>query len=184
MKIVAHNALISLLIVVNLISGCSYLPEKHIYTEILIQAPAEDIWAVLVNNQAYPQWNPYHIKVEGEIHVGSQLSVHIQKPNGDQVFIQPHVIQLQPSRILTWGGGIPGIFTGEHTFLLEEQNDFSTLLVQEEMFRGIAVPFASLESIESGYNAMNQALKKQFEQKTGTTFTPRSKLQRQTEILN
>lgn len=146
-----------------LLGGCGVMPAKHIYTEILIDAPADEIWQTLTDLDAYPSWNPYHVRVDGKLGLGEKLDLEIHKPNGDHVFISPHVMVIDPINTLTWGGGIRGIFTGEHTFALEVQAPCQTKLVHKEVFNGIAVPFASLDTIEEGYQQMNQALKTYLE---------------------
>ncbi len=144
-------------------AGCSSLPGKYIYTEIDIDAPPREVWEILVDNQRYPEWNPYHVRVDGELVVGEPLELEIHKPNGEQIEIEPHVLRIVPYRELTWGGGIRGIFYGEHVFRLSPLGLHGTRLVHEESFDGIAVPFASLDAIEEGYRQMNEALKKRAE---------------------
>lgn len=82
-----------------------------------------------------------------------------------QLEIEPEVFRIVPGRELSWGGGIRGLFFGEHIFLLERVAPGRTKLIQKETFEGIFVPFAELGSIEEGYNLMNHALKQKIEQK-------------------
>jgi hypothetical protein len=135
---------------------------KHIHTEIDIAAPTEVVWATLADLAAYPEWNPYHVKVDGDLSVGSRLVVHLHKPNGDDLTIKPHVMRITPGRELTWGGGIRGVFFGEHQFLLEPVGT-ATHLVHRETFSGLAVRYARLDAIEEGYEGMNQALEERVE---------------------
>ena len=146
-----------------LLGGCSSLPSKHIYTEIEIDAPPSKVWGILADNKRYPEWNPYHVSVEGRMAVGEKLAVEIHKPNGERVSIEPHVMRIDPLRELTWGGGVHGIFHGEHVFLLNPTRNGGTRLVQQEDFVGLAIPFAALDAIEEGYVLMNKALKKRAE---------------------
>jgi hypothetical protein len=148
-----------ILIASLLFGGCVAIPEKNIHTWIDIDAPREKVWAVLVNIASYPEWNPYHVEVNGKLAMGEELGVVINKPNGETVKIKPHVMRLKPANELTWGGGIEGIFFGEHVFLLYSIGESRTRLVHNERFSGIAIPFASLDSIEEGYELMNEALK-------------------------
>jgi hypothetical protein len=150
---------ISSLLALLLASGCASLPSKHVYTEIEIEAPASRVWTILADNESYPDWNPYHVSVRGKLEAGSKLQVVLHKPNGERVEIEPRVMRVVPMRELTWGGGVRGIFHGEHVFLLEEIDAGNTRLVHREDFVGIAVPFASLDAIEDGYRQMNRALK-------------------------
>ncbi len=142
-----------------LVSSCG----QYIYTEIPIEARPETIWAILADNENYPTWNPYHVKVEGTLAIGATLLVDIHKPNGKELTIHPKVMRIIPEKELSWGGGIKGLFFGEHVFLIEQSEHGITRVIQKEYFKGIFVPFASLEAIEEGYNAMNQALKARAE---------------------
>jgi len=140
------------------------IPEKKIYTEIDIAAPVEKVWDVLVDNESYPSWNPYHVKVEGTLGLGTKLNVEIHKPNGQKVEIEPYVMELEKNKKLTWGGGISGVFKGVHVFELISVNENKTTLIHRERFSGIVIPFASLDTIEEGYLLMNEALKMKVEQ--------------------
>lgn len=146
-----------------ILTACGLMPEKRIYTEINIQASPEKVWQVLVDNESYPSWNPYHVKVVGKLQEGAPLIVSIHKPNGARLEIEPKVMRLDRNKELTWGGGVPGIFTGEHQFILSRNADASTHLIHKELFQGWVVPFASLEAIEEGYRRMNEALKLKVE---------------------
>ena len=158
MKQIHVFSLLVILPALLLLGGC-----KHIYTDIDIQAPPERIWQILADIERYPEWNPYHVKVTGTLAVGEKLDVRIHKPNGDTVHIKPHVMRLEPNVELTWGGGIKGLFHGEHVFLLESAGEGVTRLVHKEDFVGIFVPFASLEAIDEGYRLMNARLKERAE---------------------
>jgi len=134
----------------------------EIRTEIEIAASPGAVWDQLVDLAAYEDWNPYHVRVEGKPVVAERLVVHIEKPSGDSVTIKPHVITVDPERELTWGGGLRGVFHGEHRFELSA-TDPGTRLVHSERFTGFAVRWAKLDSIEEGYELMNQALKTRVE---------------------
>lgn len=138
--------------------------QRHINTEITIDASPEDVWEVLTDLDSYPNWNPYHVRVRsrGVLDTGRRLDVDIQKPNGEQVKIKPRVLRMEPSRVLTWGGGIAGVFRGEHRFVLEPICD-GTRLIHSEDFTGFAVRYAGLDAIEEGYALMNEALKSYVE---------------------
>lgn len=152
-----------LVICTLLLTGCSALPQKNIYTSIDINAPRQVVWDILADNDAYGDWNPYHVSVSGDLREGERLAVRIEKPNGTKVAIEPHVMRLLPLEELTWGGGIRGIFYGEHVFELSSIGKGKTRLIQRETFSGLAIPFAELDAIEEGYSLMNVALKQRAE---------------------
>jgi uncharacterized membrane protein len=91
----------------------------EIGTHIDLPHPAESIRQVLADLAAYPEWNPYHARVEGAAERGARLEVEVHKPNGHRLVIHPRVIVAEPDRSLVWGGGVPGTFRGVHRFDLE-----------------------------------------------------------------
>ncbi|WP_415902965.1 SRPBCC family protein [Neptuniibacter sp. QD29_5] len=153
----------SLVIFFALLTGCGLIPEKNIYTEIEIDASSETVWSILIDNKAYPEWNPYHVRVEGDMALDHKLEVDIEKPNGNNLTIHPTLWVAEPYSELTWGGGITGIFIGRHSFVLSEIDQGKTRLVHKEHFSGFAIPFAELDTIEEGYQLMNEALKRRAE---------------------
>jgi hypothetical protein len=84
--------------------------------------------------------------------------------------IQPTILAVRPERELRWIGRlfIPGVFDGEHSFVIEPQGESRMRFVQSETFRGILVPFsgALLNDTEASFREMNQALKERAEQAT------------------
>ena len=136
---------------------------KSIHTELPISAPPEEVWQVITDTERYPEWNPYHVQVRGQLREGETIQVEIEKPNGNHVSLEPEVLRVRENQELTWGGGITGLFTGEHVFEILPRED-GVLFVHREEFRGLFVPFAELDTIEEGYHLMNQALKRRIEQ--------------------
>lgn len=130
----------------------------EIDTQIDLPFSASEVWAVLANLDRYPDWNPYHVRVEGALAERARLRLEIHKPNGHQLVLHPRVIQIVPERSLVWGGGVPGLFRGVHRFDLVPISDQCTRLYQTEVFAGLFVNFAALDAIEPGYAAMNKAL--------------------------
>lgn len=68
-----------------------------------------------------------------------------------------------PNRELRWQGRLlaPGLFTGEHYFLIEEAGPGRVRFVHGEDFFGILVPLAggSFPAVEQGFKDMNAKLK-------------------------
>jgi hypothetical protein len=94
---------------------------KTIKTEIDIQAPAETVWEMLSDVDAFPSWNPFITRLEGELRVGGRLAVTIAPPGGRPMTFRPTVKTLVPGRELAWLGSllIPGLFDGRHRFTIE-----------------------------------------------------------------
>jgi len=141
---------------------------KVIETRITIQAPLSQVWAALTDFGAYPQWNPFIRRAAGEVRPGARLKMHLQIPDGLAMKIRPRVLTVIPEEELRWLGSllVPGLFDGEHCFLLKAVEKGSALLVQQETFRGILVPFFGgmiSRGALRGFEAMNRALKQRLE---------------------
>ncbi len=140
---------------------------RELVTKIDIAAPPERVWEVLTDFAAYGEWNPFLTDITGKPKKGAGLVVEMAGPTGRPVIFRPTVLTADPGKELRWRGGLflPRLFDGEHVFLLEE-TDTGTLLVHCECFRGIFVPLlwrGLSGNIKSGFEAMNEALKKRVE---------------------
>jgi hypothetical protein len=127
-----------------------------------IAAPAEAVWAQLVDTAAYGTWNPFITSLTGALEVGSKLAVRIAPPGGKPMTFRPTVTEVSEGRRLEWLGRLvlPGVFDGRHSFTLEPVAG-GTRLTQAETFTGILVPLvgATLAKTEEGFRAMNEALR-------------------------
>ena len=77
------------------------------------------------------------------------------------------VLAAEPNRELRWVGRllVPGLFDGEHLFLIEPVEATRVRFVQRERFGGILVPFTRkmLAATRTGFEHMNLALKSRAE---------------------
>ena len=118
------------------------------------------------HNQRLSKWNPSIFSLEGELKEGKTIKVQL-KPKGHKnpIGFSPKVLKVEKDKHLAWKGQffIPGLFSGQHEFLLEEKTPGKTLLTQREDFSGILLPFLNLKKTEEGFKMMNQALKERVE---------------------
>jgi hypothetical protein len=141
---------------------------KELHSSIEIMAPAAQVWQVLTDFASYPDWNPFIRSLSGELAVGVRLAVRIQPPGQRGMTFRPRLRVVQPGSELRWLGHllIPGLFDGEHVFLIEPLGEGQVRFRQEETFRGVLVPllWRSLgESTARGFEQMNRALKERAE---------------------
>jgi hypothetical protein len=137
---------------------------KEIHTEIEIDAPAERVWRVLTDFAAYPQWNPFVRRGEGEVKVGFRLQVFIQPAGGKGMSFRPRVLVADPGRELRWLGHlwVPGLFDGEHSFVIEPLGEGRVRFIQRERFGGLLLPLLWKildRETRRGFEEMNRALK-------------------------
>lgn len=141
----------------------------ELYSDIEIDASPDQVWDMLTAFDAYPDWNPFIRRIEGQPVVGEQLEVDLQPPGGRAMTFQPKVLAAEPGREFRWLGrlwGIPRLFDGEHIFEIEPLRKDRARFVQREKFSGVLVPLLarSLETdTRRGFEAMNRALKERVE---------------------
>lgn len=145
-------------------SACT--TSKSIDTAIEINAQPCAVYDVLANIDHYPEWNPYHVRVNGNLEVGAPLEVRVSRPDGKVVDV-PHVrvLEVEPCQSLVWGGGVWGVFRGEHRFDLAQGPSGVTELSHTERFSGLFIGFVDLpvDVLTQGYEDMNAALKSYIE---------------------
>jgi hypothetical protein len=139
-------------------------PAKEISTEILINARPEKIWSILADFDNYQNWNPFIRSITGRVEVGKKIAVRIEPPGTKGMSFKPEVLFFEPGKRLVWLGHLlfPGLFDGEHTLELVENENGSTTFKQIETFKGIMVPLFKkmLDSnTTEGFKLMNQRLK-------------------------
>jgi hypothetical protein len=142
---------------------------KILFSEISIKAKPDRVWTVLTDFTSYPLWNPFIKAVNGIPETGKQIEVSIQPPGEKAMVFSPVVLVYDKAKEFRWIGklGFSHLFDGEHAFILQENREGNTDFIQMERFRGILVPFLKgmLDTNTlSGFQAMNEALKKRCEE--------------------
>lgn len=140
---------------------------KEIHTSIEIAAPAESVWQVLTDFEAYPQWSPFIRRVEGKLAVGEMLEFAVATGPDTTRGAKARVLGIEPNRALSWGGGLPlGLFRGEHSFIIEPAG-VSVVLHDIERFYGPLVRFLIRRERMTGqrraFELFDAALRKRVE---------------------
>lgn len=158
-----QTTLIALAILATLIvAGCVALPKNEIKTEAFIPAPPSAVWSVLTDTQGHAEWNPFIVEMRGTIAEGEHLTNTMEPSAGNRQTFRPKLLVVKPDEELRWIGraGIPGIFNGEHYFLLKSVSD-GTQLIHGERFSGFALWFIDTNQFEQNFVEMNTALSNQ-----------------------
>ena len=145
------------LLLIGALIVASFLTSKTFEAEITIAAPPEKIWAVLMDTGAYPDWNPTFVEVSGPYLVGTKISSRVRKPDGACVEMRPTVKALVPNRELHQGGGLPGVLTYNHSWILQPVEG-GTLVSQIDVDRGGFLWFWDSTWVEPAYRMANEAL--------------------------
>ncbi len=149
---------------------------KRLDSSIDIEAPARDVWDLLIDFAAYASWNPFIVEAAGRPEVGSRLRLRMQPVGGSAVTLQPTLVEVVDGRRLRWQGrfGVRGLFDAEHVFVVETLGAARSRLRQQEEFGGLLVPFFA-RSLDRGtlpaFDAMNVALKERAEKERAENAT-------------
>ncbi|MBO9451815.1 SRPBCC family protein [Tropicibacter sp. R16_0] len=144
-------------IVVLLAVAVGTQTRKTFHVEQVVEATPDEVWAVLMETSAYSDWNPVFVKVDGTYEDGVQVVNHVVDPDGKILEMTATVKTLSPRRQLRQTGGIPGIITFDHQWLLESV-EVGTKVTQHEVDRGIYLWFWDSSWIEPAYASVNDAL--------------------------
>jgi hypothetical protein len=140
---------------------------REIRSEIEIDASADEVWSVLTDFPAFPDWNPFILKAEGDLVAGQHITVELQPPGHRATSFKPELLSVEPRRSFRWLGRVmmPGIFDGEHIHEIEPLGPGRVRYVQREQFHGVLVPFfgGMLRDAQRGFTDMNAALKARVE---------------------
>lgn len=135
--------------------------------EVLIEAPAEFVWQVLVDFDNYQYWNSFCPGIEGELKIGAPVSMQVDMGNGPQLQVE-YITRLEPPHVITWSmENRPGdpIHADRSQYLTAIDETRCTYLTVD-VFSGEAVPpmmEAFGQIMEDGFNRCAYGLKERAE---------------------
>lgn len=149
------------------------LGHKAVHTELVIPAPPDAVWSVLVDAVHYKDWNPVFVSVEGEYRKGARMSYLMRDASGKETAVTARVVKLIEEQELNQFGGIRGVLTFDHHWYLEPVGS-GTRVTQHEEYRGVGVWFWDASWVEPAYARANEALRQRVLEllKTGRSGEP------------
>jgi len=144
---------------------------RDLRTVVDIEASVAHVWRVLFDTAGYPEWNPMIRKLACPKGLAPGMPINLTFRLGAVVLprVPARVTKFQPEHVLAWKGGVAGLQTGEHYFLLEPRREGVTRVIHGERWRGLAVaPVISAlgPRLFAGYRGLNHALRVRCEQDT------------------
>lgn len=135
--------------------------------EVLINAPAETVWQVLIDFDNYSQWNPFCPQIKAELKLGSPVEMMTDLGNGLQEQVE-YITSIDVGKSIAWSmkndPGDPVHACRTQTLKIIDDNSCTYYTV--DAFSGEFMP-AMLEAfatpIELGFNRCAQGLKQQAE---------------------
>lgn len=137
--------------------------KKSVHTSIAIQATPDEVWNVLTDFSKVKEWNQVLVPMNGELKERTKIKYEFyQEIDGKSAIIDATVKQVVPNKLINQNGGIPGVLTFDHQYILEENPTGTQVYIHEE-YRGIMVPFWNPDPVEKAYSRLLRALKGRVE---------------------
>lgn len=93
---------------------------KEFVTTAAISASPDTVWSILTDGDAYPEWNPEIIGIDGRLASGARVVARVRLGDGAVRNVRQRVTVFAPRRRMEWVGGLPlGLFVGRRTFTVE-----------------------------------------------------------------
>jgi uncharacterized protein YndB with AHSA1/START domain len=150
---------------------------------VSIDAPLDLVWAVMLDVDSYPEWNPFVVRAEcrNPPRVGDSIVLHVRWANGRGtrsperisavVPPQPEPAPGRRSAVLSYDyAGLPaklGLVRGTRLQTLEQAADGPTTYHTVEEFSGPLVRLAGPARVEEGFARHAAALKARAESLAG-----------------
>ena len=140
---------------------------KELRTEIEIQAAPDTVWQILTSLDKYPEWNPFIHHAIGLAQVGEKVDI-LFKSGSKEMTLHCKVVKAEPNKELRWKYhvALPILFSGEHSFIIEQVESNKVRFIDREIFNGILVSSQAKDidtNSKQGFEAMDQALKARAE---------------------
>jgi hypothetical protein len=145
-----------------------------------IHAPIELVWQIMTDVAAYPQWNPFIVRIDapkGPLAVGQALRLHVRWEDGGDV-VSPEVITRSEAPSQDGAGGktatlayryvgLPHrlhLVRGTRLQTLEQLPGQPTVYSTHEEFTGFLVALMPLRKVRAGFVRHAAALRARAEQ--------------------
>lgn len=150
------------IIVLAILAVLYFLGNKSVHHEITINASPEKVWSVLTDTDSYDSWNPVMKLLEGEVKEGNKVKYQFTQAEDKQYDIPTTVKKVIPNQLLNQGGGMSGLLTFNHQYILEPDKNGTKLTIHED-YSGIGVNFWNPAPVQAAYERLNKAIKKRVE---------------------
>ncbi|NBC05804.1 MAG: SRPBCC domain-containing protein [Bacteroidetes bacterium] len=143
----------------------------EINEKVEVNAPAEKVWAAIIDFESYSEWNSQLEYLGGEVKPNGQLHLKLSAEGAEPYEFKPTISHWEENKCFAWLArtGLPRIFDGEHFFELEQINDSTTLVTNREEYRGvlslIIKNLPMMKEAPAGFRKMNRELKDYVEKK-------------------
>ena len=143
-------------------------PNQHkVYTDIVIDAPPDEVWAVLTDFERMPDWSSTFQGLTGDFSNGGTVNALFLQQGNVTPF--EHVLNLDEGVSFNWSDPFPFApdMTDDHTFLVEAFGDGQTRFIQTDVFTGTGseglTTLGLATIVRDAYVSFNRELKNEVE---------------------
>ena len=137
--------------------------QRAVEHRIGVQAPAELVWEIVSDFSTWSDWNPIHPQAEGQLKIGTPLTVHHALPGEPVRVLQPVVQDWVPYEQLHWRSSrLGGFVTAIRYIEIENMGPGSSTFSNGELFVGLLVRWVSRDErrkLKAAYAQMGEALR-------------------------
>jgi hypothetical protein len=129
----------------------------------LIDARPEQIWPILTDVGAWPDWDSGVTNVAGRVALGEKLTISAEVSPGRTFPVE--VVQLDAPRQMVVRGGMPlGLFTGQRSYTLEGEGSGTRFTMREEYTGPLAgMIFKKIPDLGPSFRQFAEGLKRRAE---------------------
>lgn len=135
-----------------------------------IDAPQALVWAVLVDYDRYPEWNPYTVRVEARLEVGADVVLHLPHPGKPEEKMENVEVMrvIDAPRHLQYdtADNLPGIFAVRDQWVEDlggGRSSYRTTDVFSGEYAQVAFDLQG-QWVKEGFDAVAHALKARAEE--------------------
>jgi len=138
-----------------------------VYTEIIIDAPKDKVWSVLMDFDNMPQWSKTLQKIKGSLTKGS-------KANVDYIFkgklrkIKHTMVDYEEGTQFGWSDTLIPLVKDHHIYRVEPLSDCRSKFIQKDEVKGLTASLVAkmlMDEMSKTYPKFNEALKDIVENK-------------------
>lgn len=135
--------------------------------EVVINAPIETVWAILVDFESYGKWNRFCPQAKAKLELGSPIEMMVDLGFGLQEQTE-YITLIEPNQAIAWGmeNKPDDPIHAVRTQRLGKLDDHSCTYISVDEFAGPGVPdmIAGMgKAVEDGFNLCAQCLKEYAE---------------------
>jgi hypothetical protein len=141
--------------------------KRAVEHRIGVQAPAEVVWEVVSDFSTWKDWNPLYRKAEGQMKIGTALTLEQHLPGEPPKVIAPIVQDWVPYEQLHWRSTRLGGFVTAIRYLeIENMGPNNSTFSNGELFMGLLLRFVSREErrkLKAAFTEMGEAVRDRAE---------------------